>query len=164
MASERDFDRIRPAVDGSDRQALAGQRRKRSRGAWRHRQHGVAGGQSLHCLRQQRVGVGAKAKHAPARHQRQRVGLAGRPRQVDRAEIGCRRCGDRRRTLAAQMLPQDGDAVEARRPAAKRRIRQIVGEFGRRHLAALGQCRTGLRGAAETPEIMRAAGLGAGAR
>ena len=112
----------------SDRQALAGQRLQARPARRRHGQHGIAGGQRLHRLRQQRVGVGAKAEHAAAREQRQRVRLAGRPRQVDRAEIDRGRRGDRRRALAAQMLAQDGDAVGPRRPAAKRRIRQIVGQ------------------------------------
>ena len=107
-------------------------------GARRHGQHGIAGGQRLHRLRQQRIGIRAEAKRPPARHQRQRVRLARRPRQVDRTEIGGGGGGNRRRALAAQMLAQDGDAVEPRRPAAKRRVRQIVGELGRCDLVAFG--------------------------
>ena len=52
-----------------------------------------------------------------------------------------------------------------RRPAAKRRVGQIVGELGRRHLAAFGSGRAGASAdLAEAPQIMRAAGLRAGAR
>ncbi len=128
--------RIGPPVDRGDRQALAGQRLERGRGAWRHGEHGIAGGQRLHRLRQQRVGIRAEAKRPPARHQRQRVRLACRPGQVDRTEIGGGGGGNRRRALAAQVLAQDGDAVEPGRPAAKRRVWQIVGELGRCDLVA----------------------------
>ncbi|OWK21694.1 hypothetical protein AJ88_18730 [Mesorhizobium amorphae CCBAU 01583] len=62
--------------------------------------------------------IGAEAEHPAARRQRQRVGLARRPGQVDLAEIDAGGSPNGRGALAAQMLPEDGDPIRPRRPAA----------------------------------------------